>query len=197
MQRFFTSGSVSLAKVTRTYADRPTHVSRADESIDMSRRGTRNPSNAARPHHQWCRLTIVLMLLYGGMASSNAQMGGGHGGRQKNQQQAPQQSAAPTPPTAVPEPWPRLDTGAILCKSRDDLVRHQMQIAAGPSVAAPGPTPDCGIIQKQTAIQILDRDGLSRTHVVLTDETKQTGWTDSYLPSTPPPSVATSANAGK
>jgi hypothetical protein len=152
----------------------------------MSRRRARNQSNAGWRYRQLCRLMITLALLLVGLASSNAQMGGGHGGRQKNQQPATQQSAAPPPPTAVPEQWPRLDIGAIFCKSRDDLVRRQTQIAAGSGVAASGPAPDCSIIQKQTGIQILDRDGPSRTHVVLTDQTKQTGWTDTYLPSAPP-----------
>ena len=166
-------------------------MSRANETIDMGRRRARNQSNAGWQYRQLCRLTIALTLLLIGVVSSNAQMGGGqmgggHGGRQKNQQQATQQSAAPPPPTAVPEQWPRLDTGAILCKSRDDLVRRQTQIAAGPGVAVSGPAPDCSIVQKETGIQVLDRDGASRTHVVLTDQTKQAGWTDTYLPSTPP-----------
>jgi hypothetical protein len=150
----------------------------------------RNQSNAERLHRQSCRLTIALALLLVGVAASYAQMGGGqmgggHGGRQKNQQQANQQSAAPSAPTALPQAWPRLDTGAILCKSRDDLVRRQMQIAAGPGVTVSGPAPDCLTIKQQTGIQVLDRDGPSRTHVVLTDQTKQTGWTDTYLPPAP------------
>jgi hypothetical protein len=132
----------------------------------MGRRGTGSPSNAERRYRQSCRLTIALTLLLVGVASSNAQMGGGqmgggHSGRQKSQQQATQQSAPP-PPMAVPEQWPRLDVGAILCRSRDDLVRHQMQIAAHLGVAVPGPAPDCSIIQKQTGIQVLDRDELKR-----------------------------------
>jgi hypothetical protein len=45
--------------------------------------------------------------------------------------------------------------------------------------------------------QILDRDGPSRTHVVATDETKQTGWTNNYLPFEPPLSVAIITGAGK
>ncbi len=168
----------------------------------MSRCRTRQPSNAARPHRQSCGLTITLTLLLVGVASSNAQMGGGqmgggHDGRQNHRQQATQQSAAPPPPTAVPEQWPRLDIGAILCKSRNDLFRRQMRIAAGPGVAVSGPAPDCFVIQKQTGIQVLDRDGPSRTHVGLTDQAKQTGWTDTYLPPASPSSVATSASAGK
>jgi hypothetical protein len=135
---------------------------------------------------------IALVLLFGAAASANAQMGG-HGGRQKNQQQASQQTAPSPLPPIVAETWPRLDIGAILCASRDDLVSYQRQVAAGPGAAAPRPAPDCLIIQQQTAIQILDRDGPSRTHVATTDAAKRTGWTDAYLPATPPPSVATAA----
>ena len=36
-----------------------------------------------------------------------------------------------------------------------------------------------------------DGDGPSRTHVVSAGDTKQTGWTNAYLPSTPPTTVAT------
>ncbi len=174
----------------------------------MSRRRTRNLSNATRflPRRQWCGLTIALMLLLGGVSSANAQMGagqmgggqmgGGHGGRQRSQQKAPQQTPAPPAPAAVPEPWPRLDSGAILCKSRDDLVNYQTQTVAGSSGSATGQAPDCLVIQTRTAIKILDRDGPSRSHVISTDAQKQTGWTNAYLPATPPPG-ATTTTAGR
>ena len=84
-----------------------------------------------------------------------------------------------------------------MCKSRDDLVRYQTQIANGASGATAGLAPDCHIIRKQTGIQILARDGPSRTQIVTTDQSKETGWTNSYLPSTPPPSVAKGPGAGK
>jgi len=140
---------------------------------------------------------MALMLLLGAMASAHAQMGGGHGRRQRDQQQTPQKSQTPTPLPAVPEIWPRLEGGAIICKSRDDLVRYQTQIANRASAATAGQAPDCHAISKQTGIQILDHDGPSRTQIVTTDESKETGWTNSYLPSTPPSSVAKSAGAGK
>lgn len=186
----------------------------ANEKTNMSRCGTRNPSNATRlpPRRQGCRLAITLMLLLGGVASANAQMGGGqmgggqigggqmgggHGDRQRNQQKAPQQTPAPPPPAVIPEPWPRLDIGAVLCKSRDDLVRYQTQAMAGSGGEAPQRPADCLIIQKRTAIKILDRDGPSRSHVISTDTLKQTGWTNAYLPSTPPPGVTTTTTAGR
>jgi len=97
----------------------------------------------------------------------------------------------------LPEIWPRLEEGALICKSRDDLVRYQTQIANGSSATTPGQAPDCHTIRKQTGIQILAHDGPSRTQIVTTDESKETWWTNSYLPSTPPPSVAKGPGAGK
>jgi hypothetical protein len=133
-------------------------------------------------------LLATAMLLFGAMASADAQMGGGHGRRQKSQQQTPQQSPAAVVPN-VPEVWPRLEDGALVCKSRDDLVRYQTQMSSGASAARATiavPSPDCHTIKKQTGIQILDHDGPSRTQIVTTDDAKETGWTNSYLPSTPP-----------
>jgi hypothetical protein len=162
--------------------------------------GRRPPGNAAPARRLWRMLAMTLLLL-GAVASAHAQIGRGHGGRQKDQQETPQrtpqQSPAPTPPPAVPEPWPRLDAGALLCKSRDALVRYQTQVADGASAATARKTSDCRAIEKQIGIQILDSDGPSRTQIVTTDESKQTGWTNTYLPSTPPPAVAKGAGAGK
>jgi hypothetical protein len=161
-------------------------------------KGRTPPGNAARARPSWRRLAMALMLLLGATASAHAQFGGGHGHRQRDQQQTPQKSKAPTPLPALPEIWPRLEGGALICKSRDDLVRYQAQIAnAASAPTTAGQASDCHTVSKQTGIQILDHDGPSRTRIVTTDESKETGWTNSYLPSTPPPSVAKSAGAGK
>jgi hypothetical protein len=90
-----------------------------------------------------------------------------------------------------------LEEGALICKSRDDLVRYQAQIANGPNATPPGQAPDCHTVRKQTGIQILTHDGPSRTQIVTTDESKETWWTNSYLPSTPPASVAKGGAQGK
>jgi hypothetical protein len=158
----------------------------------------RRPSgDAARARLPWPSLAIALLLFLGAMASAHAQIGGGRGRRQQNQQQTPQQSPAPTAPAAVPEIWPRLEDGALICKSRDDLVRYQAQIANGASAITAEKGPDCHTIRKQTGIQILDHDGPSRTQIVTTDQSKETGWTNSYLPATPPPSVAKGSGGRK
>jgi hypothetical protein len=93
--------------------------------------------------------------------------------------------------------WPRLEDGALICKARDDLIRYQTQIGNGASTSAAGQASDCHTIRKQTGIQILARDGPSRTQIAMTDESKEIGWTNSYLPSTPPHSVAKRTGAGK
>jgi hypothetical protein len=135
---------------------------------------------------------MALLLFLGAMASADAR------GNRNQQQTSPQTpTPAPTPPAAVPEPWPRLDVGALLCVSRDDLVRYQTTIADGASAAYARQVSNCHPVEKQTGIQILDTDGPSRTQIVTTDEAKLTGWTNTYLPSTPPPSVAKAAGAGK
>jgi hypothetical protein len=146
---------------------------------------------------------MALMLLLGAMASAHAQISGGRGHRQGDQQQQRQErtpqkrSPTPTPLPPVPEIWPRLEDGALICKSRDALARYQTQIANIASATTAGQAADCHTIRKQMGIQILDHDGSSRTQIVTTDESKETGWTNSYLPSTPPPSGAKSTGAGK
>lgn len=139
-------------------------------------------------------LAIALMALLCAATSSQAQLGNPQTRQRDNNQQGnqpPSQSSPKPTPVIIPELWPRLDTGALLCTSHDDLVRYQKKIAGDPIPA--GPAPDCRTIRKPTGIQILDRDGPSRTQIVTTDAAKQTGWTNTYLPETPPPSVAGSS----
>lgn len=147
------------------------------------------------------RHAAVLLLLAGSTVPVHAQMGmgggqmggSGRGGRHQGQQQ--QQQAAPPPPVVVPEPWPRLDSGAILCRSQDDLARYQAQAVADPDAPASGPAPDCRIIQQRVAIRILERNGPSHTHVATTDSAAQSGWTNAYLPATAPPSASSGKTA--
>jgi hypothetical protein len=91
----------------------------------------------------------------------------------------------PTPATvpdvpAPPSAWPRLAPGAILCRSEDDLMRR----AAIMRGEQQGPA-DCRPMSQPTAIQIVHRAGPGRTEVQITGHT-DTGWTDAWLPATPP-----------
>jgi hypothetical protein len=81
---------------------------------------------------------------------------------------------------AQPLAWPRLDPGATLCRTQEDLeklgARHRGEPVDGPI--------DCQIIRTATAISIVERDGPGRTEVKASDPRGQAiaGWTDAWLP---------------
>jgi hypothetical protein len=96
-------------------------------------------------------------------------------------------SEAPPPPVAAPPAaWPRLDPGSVICRSQDDLQRRAA-LMRGEQTAAP----DCQPISQPTAIKILDRAGPGATEVQITSNS-QTGWTDAWLPTNPPPGATAS-----
>jgi hypothetical protein len=96
-------------------------------------------------------------------------------------------AAAAPPLPARPSVWPRLDPGAVLCRTADDLDRHAAntiaRVSGGDTQAA-----DCRIIGQPTGIQIISRQGLGRTEVKPTAAGSETGWTDAWLPDKAPPS---------
>ena len=84
----------------------------------------------------------------------------------------------------VPAPqmsWPRLDSGTTICRSADDLLRRAAIMRGELAGGA-----DCRVLSQPVAIQILQRLGPGRTEVQLST-TKETGWTDAWVPATPPP----------
>jgi hypothetical protein len=91
----------------------------------------------------------------------------------------------PPPPRALPTVWPRLDPGAVLCRTLDDLDRYAANMTArvsgGDTQAA-----DCQIIGRPTGIQILSRQGLGRTQVKMSGAGDVSGWTDAWLPERAP-----------
>ena len=115
-------------------------------------------------------------------------MGGGRlrGNSQHSPNNQPTQAAPPLP--SVPDPWPRLDPGALLCRSQDALKQYQEAMAAGT-----GPTPlpaDCTRVLQRMAVKIVQRDGPSRTQVKASSSNDPGGWTDAWLPELPPPQNA-------
>ena len=91
----------------------------------------------------------------------------------------------PPPPRAPPTVWPRLDPGAVLCHTEDDLDRHASNMTARVSGGATQST-DCRIIARPTGIQIISRQGPGRTQVKLSAPGDETGWTDVWLPDKAP-----------
>jgi hypothetical protein len=80
------------------------------------------------------------------------------------------------------EVWPRLDPGAVVCKTEADLLR-----LAEARRGVVGDRPNCQLIREPTAIHIERRAGPGRTEVTLTDQNGLDGWTDAWLPDRAPP----------
>lgn len=80
-----------------------------------------------------------------------------------------------------PDVWPRLDKGAVLCKSEADLIR-----LAASRQGQPVERPACTVIRGPTAIQVVRRAGPGRTLVTVTEQNGLQGWTDAWLPDRAP-----------
>ena len=102
------------------------------------------------------------------------------GGMLEKARPAPAAPDVPAPPMA----WPRLDRGAVLCQTEDDLLRRAAILRGEPTDPA-----NCRPITAPTAVQIIQRAGPGSTEVKLTAR-NETGWTDAWLPPTPPPGTA-------
>jgi hypothetical protein len=85
---------------------------------------------------------------------------------------------------AQPQAWPRLDPGAVLCRTEADLdrlaARHRREPVDGPV--------DCQVIRATTAISIVQRKGPGKTEIKGSDTrgTAASGWTDAWLPDKAP-----------
>ena len=97
----------------------------------------------------------------------------------------PKKAPPPPAPRAPPTVWPRLNPGAVLCRTEDDLARHASNMTARVSGGSSVPA-DCRIIASPVGIQILNRQGPGSTQVKLTGPVNVTGWTDVWLPDRPP-----------
>jgi hypothetical protein len=81
---------------------------------------------------------------------------------------------------AQPLAWPRLDPGAVLCRTESDLEKLGAR-RRGESVDGPI---DCQIIRAATAISIVQRKGPGMAEVKTSNPgpTAESGWTDAWLP---------------
>jgi hypothetical protein len=96
----------------------------------------------------------------------------------------------PGPPdvkTAAPT-WPRLDPGAVLCRTEDDLARLAANRSGGPG----GGAADCRIIREPLGVTVIQRRGPGLTQVQATRD-GALGWTDVWLPEKAPGGRADSA----
>jgi hypothetical protein len=94
----------------------------------------------------------------------------------------PKKPPAPSPdPKPPPSVWPRLDPGALLCRSEIDLDR----VAANRSGGAGGGPVDCRILREPTGVTILRRSG-GRSQVRVVGQQNAGEWTDVWLPEKAP-----------
>jgi hypothetical protein len=103
--------------------------------------------------------------------------------------------AAPGMPDVKAQPlaWPRLDAGAVLCRSQADLNRLA-QRRTGQAVDGPV---DCQVIRTATPITIVQRNGPGQTEVKPSGaQPMDSGWTDAWLPDKAP-ITATSASVSR
>jgi hypothetical protein len=91
----------------------------------------------------------------------------------------------PGPPDVKSQPlaWPRLDPGAVLCRSEADLNRLGLR-RSGETVDG---SIDCQVIRAPTGIAIVQRKGPGKTEVTTNDpRVPASGWTDAWLPEKAP-----------
>jgi hypothetical protein len=80
---------------------------------------------------------------------------------------------------AQPTVWPRLDPGAVFCRTSDDLSRLAAR-RRGEPVAGPV---DCRIVRIPTGISIVERNSGGMIEVKTNDpQAGGVGWTDAWLP---------------
>ncbi len=109
--------------------------------------------------------------------------GGGRSGRHGEAAKDPAQAQAPlNVPVASKPPRVRLDPGALLCRTEDDLQGHQAAVAArldGHPMQEPG---GCHRLSATTAVSVVERHGPARTEVRLPGPEEAVGWTDAVVP---------------
>ena len=90
----------------------------------------------------------------------------------------------------TPLAWPRLDPGAVICRSETDLGRLVARRRGDP---VDGPV-DCQVIRAVTGIAIVQRKAPGLTQVTTNNPAAGgTGWTDAWLPDKAPVRAASTA----
>ena len=77
---------------------------------------------------------------------------------------------------------PRLQPGAVLCRTETDLQRRAAVNArrTDGDVDAGNPLENCRLLNQERGVEVVDKHGMGRTEVKL-KPTGETGWTDAYV----------------
>ncbi len=77
---------------------------------------------------------------------------------------------------------PRLEPGAVLCRSELDL-QHRAEVnrRSADNVPDPGnPLENCHLLSRASGVEVVDKHGLGRTEVKV-KPSGELGWTDAYV----------------
>ena len=160
---------------------------RANVSDETSNRDRRRRQGVG------CLLAVALALAATGVAAQSPSgsgsgddgTGSSGGSRRRGVAFGDPQKKPPIPEVKIaPDPWPRLDPGAVFCRTEEDLRQHLAAVAArlDGSTARYAEAPGCRVIRARTAVSVVSRQGPGRTQVKLSEAAADTGWTDAFLP---------------
>ena len=127
-----------------------------------------------------CRVAPIAAILLVAVPAF-AQSAGGHrgGGRHRQSPTTPADTNTERPQV---DPWPRLEAGATLCRTLEDLKRLEDREAAGAGPAQVA----CHLLPRMTPVTILARSGPAATQVKLGTAENGGEWTNAYLPDRSP-----------
>ncbi len=159
---------------------------RADRSEDNTRRDRRRRRGVV------CTLALAIAFAATSVAAQSPGAGdngygAGNSHRQRRSEVSTEQAKKPAPPAEVKmalEPWPRLDPGAVFCRTAEDLRQHLAAVSArlDGSSTRYAEAPGCRVIRTRTAVAVLSREGPAHTQVQISAAPPETGWTDAFLP---------------
>ncbi len=131
-------------------------------------------------------LLAVAIVLAATEAAAQTPMGDGANRRQQHRDPSNSQAKkAPLPEVKVtPDPWPRLDPGAVFCSTAEDFHQHLAFVSARLDGNRNGyaESTGCRVIRAPTPIAVLAREAPGRTQVQISGAAGETGWTDAFLP---------------
>jgi hypothetical protein len=78
----------------------------------------------------------------------------------------------------------RLEPGAVLCRTAEELQERQVALARQDAGAAGGPSvpAGCVMVSVRIPVEVLERHGPGRTKVKTLGRQEEIGWTDAWLP---------------
>ena len=136
------------------------------------------------------RVTLVALALACGMAAAHEASAQSRGRGRGTPRSGSEENLPPSvpPPVSTLSPTrgiagPRLEPGAVLCGTEQDLQhRGEVNRRIADGEADPGdPLTGCRLVRQERGVEVLARHGLGRVQVKVKPN-GEVGWTDVYVP---------------